>query len=139
MARSLLCCFDYIIDLIASWHTNSTITQQGELIAVCGSVGTGKSSFISALLGHMRLQSGEVYLQGTCAYVGQQAWIMNASFRENILMGEAFDAKRWVFKDCLFLMVSVFTLKVKYAQLSMFWTFDLSVWSVDYSLPKTGS
>ncbi|XP_027219261.2 ATP-binding cassette sub-family C member 5 isoform X6 [Penaeus vannamei] len=69
--------------------------KKGELIAVCGGVGAGKSSFISALLGHMRLQSGQVYLQGTCAYVGQQAWIMNASFRENILMGEAFDAKRY--------------------------------------------
>ncbi|XP_042864040.1 multidrug resistance-associated protein 5-like isoform X6 [Penaeus japonicus] len=73
----------------------SLTIKKGELIAICGSVGAGKSSFISALLGHMRLQSGQVYLQGTCAYVGQQAWIMNASFRDNILMGEAFDAKRY--------------------------------------------
>lgn len=67
---------------------------QGELIGVCGGVGAGKSSLISAVLGHMRLRSGHVSLQGTCAYVGQQAWILNATLRDNILLDEPFDAKR---------------------------------------------
>ncbi|XP_071550882.1 ATP-binding cassette sub-family C member 5-like isoform X3 [Panulirus ornatus] len=69
--------------------------KKGELIAICGGVGAGKSSLISALLGHMHLQSGKVYLQGTCAFVGQQAWILNATFRDNILLDEPFDAKRY--------------------------------------------
>lgn len=67
---------------------------QGELVGVCGSVGAGKSSFLSAVLGHMRLKSGQVDLEGTCAYVGQQAWVLNASIRDNILLDEQFDAKR---------------------------------------------
>lgn len=67
---------------------------QGELVGVCGGVGAGKSSLISAVLGHMRLKSGQVDLQGTCAYVGQQAWVLNATLRDNILLDEPFDAKR---------------------------------------------
>ncbi|KAK7050063.1 Multidrug resistance-associated protein 5, partial [Halocaridina rubra] len=69
--------------------------KKGELLAVCGGVGAGKSSFISALLGHMRLHSGQVNVRGSCAYVGQQAWILNTSFKENILLDEPFDAKRY--------------------------------------------
>lgn len=67
---------------------------QGELIGVCGGVGAGKSSLLSAVLGHMRLRTGRVMVQGSCAYVGQQAWILNDTFRENILLDEPFDAKR---------------------------------------------
>nr|XP_045601897.1 ATP-binding cassette sub-family C member 5-like isoform X2 [Procambarus clarkii] len=73
----------------------SLSVKRGELIAVCGGVGAGKSSLISALLGHMQLNSGKVYLHGACAYVGQQAWILNASFRDNILLDETFDAKKY--------------------------------------------
>ena len=32
---------------------------------------------------------------GTCAYVGQQAWIINATFKENVIFGEKFDPKRY--------------------------------------------
>ncbi|XP_045132970.1 multidrug resistance-associated protein 5-like isoform X4 [Portunus trituberculatus] len=73
---------------------NFTI-KKGELVGVCGGVGAGKSSLISSALGHMRLQKGCVDLQGTCAYVGQQAWILNATLRDNILLDESFDAKRY--------------------------------------------
>ncbi|XP_076047153.1 ATP-binding cassette sub-family C member 5-like isoform X2 [Oratosquilla oratoria] len=69
--------------------------KKGELIGVCGSVGAGKSSLVSALLGQMQLQSGEVALNGSCAYVRQQAWILNTTLRENILLGENFDARRY--------------------------------------------
>ncbi|XP_050718619.1 ATP-binding cassette sub-family C member 5-like isoform X19 [Eriocheir sinensis] len=69
--------------------------NKGELVGVCGGVGAGKSSLISAVLGHMRLKSGQVDLQGTCGYVGQQAWVLNATLRDNILLDEPFDAKRY--------------------------------------------
>lgn len=33
--------------------------------------------------------------QGSVAYVPQQAWIQNATLRENILFGRTFDSKRY--------------------------------------------
>lgn len=36
-----------------------------------------------------------VYFQGKIAYVGQQAWIQNASLKDNILFGSPLDEKRY--------------------------------------------
>ena len=33
--------------------------------------------------------------QGSTAYVPQQAWIQNATLRDNILFGKEFDAKKY--------------------------------------------
>lgn len=53
--------------------------KEGELVAVVGAVGAGKSSFISSLLGEMETVSGSVITRGKVAYVPQQAWIQNAT------------------------------------------------------------
>lgn len=63
-------------------------------MGVCGSVGSGKSSLLSALLGHMKIEHGTISVDGSFAYVSQQAWIMNSSLQDNILFGEAFEAKK---------------------------------------------
>ncbi|XP_036408292.1 multidrug resistance-associated protein 1 isoform X1 [Megalops cyprinoides] len=60
---------------------------EGALVAVVGHVGSGKSSLLSALLGEMHKQEGSVYVKGSVAYVPQQAWIQNATLRDNILFG----------------------------------------------------
>uniref|UniRef100_A0A6I8MXX3 Multidrug resistance-associated protein 1 n=2 Tax=Ornithorhynchus anatinus TaxID=9258 RepID=A0A6I8MXX3_ORNAN len=60
---------------------------EGSLIAVVGQVGCGKSSLLSALLAEMDKVEGHVAIKGSIAYVPQQAWIQNASLRENILFG----------------------------------------------------
>ena len=39
--------------------------------------------------------SGKIALEGSLAYVSQQAWIMNTTVRENILFGEEFDTERY--------------------------------------------
>uniref|UniRef100_A0A803YH27 ATP binding cassette subfamily C member 1 n=1 Tax=Meleagris gallopavo TaxID=9103 RepID=A0A803YH27_MELGA len=57
------------------------------LVAVVGQVGSGKSSFLSALLGEMEKLEGTVHRRGSVAYVAQQAWIQNGSLQENILFG----------------------------------------------------
>jgi ABC-type multidrug transport system fused ATPase/permease subunit len=70
--------------------------KRGELVGVVGSVGSGKSSFLSALLGEMLLQSGSVALmEGSIAYHAQQAWILNANVRDNILLGAPMDRDRF--------------------------------------------
>ncbi len=65
------------------------------MVAVCGTVGAGKSSLLSAILGHMKIGQGRISVDGSFAYVSQQAWIMNCTLRENILFGETFDAKKY--------------------------------------------
>nr|QST14989.1 ABCC5 protein [Diaphanosoma celebensis] len=71
------------------------LVPKGRLVGVCGSVGAGKSSLLSAILSQMDLTRGTVSIDGAFAYVSQQAWIMNCSVKENILFGEAFDAKKY--------------------------------------------
>ena len=76
-----------------------------------GQVGAGKSSLIQALLGEMKKHGGNVSLkvtscnnyplkylafnstcgQGEVVYVPQQAWIQNATLRDNILFGKNLD------------------------------------------------
>ncbi len=43
----------------------------------------------------MTLLEGTVAVNGDFAYVAQQAWILNASFRDNILFGKAMEEERW--------------------------------------------
>ncbi|RZC38992.1 multidrug resistance-associated protein 1 [Asbolus verrucosus] len=65
--------------------------EKKSLSAVVGTVGSGKSSLVSAFLGEMDKTSGRVNTVGSIAYVAQQAWIQNASLRDNILFGKSFD------------------------------------------------
>ena len=68
---------------------------QGELVAVCGKVGSGKSSLVAALLGEMTRVSGTVATDGSIAYVAQTAWIINATLKNNILLGLPYDEERY--------------------------------------------
>eukprot|EP00058_Branchiostoma_floridae_P021695 XP_002607185.1 hypothetical protein BRAFLDRAFT_118636 [Branchiostoma floridae] len=66
----------------------SFAVPDGSLVAVVGQVGAGKSSLLSALLGEMEKQHGYVAVRGSTAFVPQQAWIQNATLRDNILFGK---------------------------------------------------
>ncbi len=57
-------------------------------MAVVGTVGSGKSSLLSALLGEMIRSEGEANVRGKVAYVPQQAWMRNESLKNNILFGK---------------------------------------------------
>ncbi|KAL7026259.1 hypothetical protein ACKWTF_013819 [Chironomus riparius] len=67
--------------------------KKGNLVAVVGQVGSGKSSLISALLGDMEKIEGQVNVDGTIAYVPQVAWIQNATLQDNILFGKPLNEK----------------------------------------------
>ena len=73
----------------------SCVIKRGQLVAVVGPVGSGKSSFLSALLGEMNLQNGSVRLSGSVAYCDQRPWILNATLRDNILFGLPYDEKKF--------------------------------------------
>ncbi|XP_020828088.1 ATP-binding cassette sub-family C member 6 isoform X2 [Phascolarctos cinereus] len=64
---------------------------RGSLVAVIGSVGSGKSSLLSALLGELSKLEGYVNIKGSVAYVPQEAWIQNASVKENVCFGQSLD------------------------------------------------
>eukprot|EP00026_Physarum_polycephalum_P000551 Phypoly_transcript_00552.p1 GENE.Phypoly_transcript_00552~~Phypoly_transcript_00552.p1 ORF type:complete len:1441 (-),score=206.09 Phypoly_transcript_00552:79-4401(-) len=77
----------------------SLSVKKGELVAVVGTVGSGKSSLLAALLGEINKTSGRVFVNGSIAYVPQQAWMQNTSLRANILFGKPYeDAK---YSQCL--------------------------------------
>uniref|UniRef100_A0A2P2KA66 ABC-type xenobiotic transporter n=1 Tax=Rhizophora mucronata TaxID=61149 RepID=A0A2P2KA66_RHIMU len=67
----------------------------GMRVAVCGMVGSGKSSFLSCILGEIPKISGEVRVCGTAAYVSQSAWIQSGNIEENILFGNPMDKAKY--------------------------------------------
>nr|QEY08338.1 ATP-binding cassette sub-family C member 5 [Crocus sativus] len=69
--------------------------ERGMRVAVCGVVGSGKSSFLSCLLGEIPKVSGEVRISGSVAYVSQSAWIQSGNIEENILFGSPMDKHRY--------------------------------------------
>lgn len=89
-----------IRDASFTWDKNAerrTLEQinftahKGDLACIVGRVGSGKSSLLQAILGDLWKINGEVVLHGRSAYVPQQAWVMNASVRENIVFGHRWD------------------------------------------------
>ncbi|RWW86645.1 hypothetical protein BHE74_00004564 [Ensete ventricosum] len=75
---------------------------QGMKVAVCGIVGSGKSSLLSCLLGEVPKISGTVGLCGTTAYVPQSPWIQSGKIQDNILFGKEMDHEKYdkVLKAC---------------------------------------
>lgn len=67
---------------------------RNELVAVIGSVGSGKSSLLAALAGDMRRTRGQVTIGANRAFCPQYAWIQNATVRDNILFGKDMD-RNW--------------------------------------------
>eukprot|EP00878_Enallax_costatus_P000230 GHUV01000294.1.p1 GENE.GHUV01000294.1~~GHUV01000294.1.p1 ORF type:complete len:1290 (+),score=442.33 GHUV01000294.1:122-3991(+) len=74
----------------------------GELVAVVGRVGAGKSSLMHAILGNMQPTSGQNEAGGRVSYVPQNPWCQNLTLRENILFGLPFEEHRYerVILDC---------------------------------------
>ncbi|CAG9761169.1 unnamed protein product [Ceutorhynchus assimilis] len=85
-----------------SWGEDEAILKNinfevamNSLTAVVGTVGSGKSSLISAILGEMDKMNGRVNTWGSIAYVPQQAWIQNATVQDNITFGKTFDKLKY--------------------------------------------
>ncbi|XP_020937746.1 multidrug resistance-associated protein 4-like isoform X2 [Sus scrofa] len=76
--------------------------RPGELLAVVGPVGAGKSSLLSAVLGELPPSQGEVTVRGRIAYVPQQPWLFPGTVRSNILFGKKYEKDRYekVLKAC---------------------------------------
>ncbi|XP_019172874.1 PREDICTED: ABC transporter C family member 4-like [Ipomoea nil] len=69
--------------------------RKGELAAIVGTVGSGKSSLLASLLGELHKSTGRVRVCGTTAYVAQTSWIQNATVQDNILFGSPMNIERY--------------------------------------------
>ncbi|XWS11330.1 hypothetical protein CRYUN_Cryun38cG0074500 [Craigia yunnanensis] len=87
-----------------SWDLSSSIATlkdinlkvcHGMRVAICGTVGSGKSSLLSCILGELPKISGTLKLCGTKAYVAQSHWIQSCTIEENILFGKEMHRKRY--------------------------------------------
>ncbi|XP_049867154.1 ATP-binding cassette sub-family C member 3 [Pectinophora gossypiella] len=69
----------------------------GKLIMVVGATGSGKTSLLSALLGEMYLERGDVVFNGHFSswYAGQPPWLLEGSVRDNIVMDSAWCQRRY--------------------------------------------
>ncbi|XP_078163870.1 putative ABC transporter C family member 15 [Carex rostrata] len=87
-----------------SWETESKVPTlveiqlsicKGMKVAICGSVGSGKSSLLSCILGEIPKLSGVARVRGTKAYVPQTPWILSGNVRENILFGKPYERQKY--------------------------------------------
>eukprot|EP00051_Salpingoeca_urceolata_P018547 m.260888 g.260888 ORF g.260888 m.260888 type:complete len:1419 (-) comp19220_c0_seq3:108-4364(-) len=76
-------------------HDITLSVRLGELVGICGRVGSGKSSLLSGILGQMKLVTGQVFANDDVAYVSQQAWIQSITVRDNILFGQPYDKEKY--------------------------------------------
>ena len=68
--------------------------RNGNLLAITGAVGSGKSSLLAAILGELPLHKGEISYHGKLAYVPQIPWVFSGTIRENVLFGLPFNEER---------------------------------------------
>ncbi|XXG47790.1 hypothetical protein AAC387_Pa02g2370 [Persea americana] len=85
-------------DLFSANPTLKDINFQvlhGMIVAVCGTVGSGKSSLLSCILGEVPKIFGTIKLCRTKAYVAQSPWIQSGKIEENIHFGKEMDQERY--------------------------------------------
>ena len=80
----------------------TTRIPKGALVAVVGRVGSGKTSFVSSLVGEMTKNAGVVMVNGSMSLSAQQAWLVNDTVRGNILFGKPFEEAKYneILKVC---------------------------------------
>ena len=67
--------------------------DRGDFVCIVGLVGSGKSTFLQALLRNLTEQRGRIFVRGTLAYFPQQPWLLSTTIRENITFGEPWNYK----------------------------------------------
>ena len=69
--------------------------RRGMRVAICGTIGSGKSSLLSCVLGEMQKLSGIVKISGEVAYVPQSPWILTGNIKENVLFGKPYESVKY--------------------------------------------
>ena len=88
-------CFSWCDDKPCLSLSDITI-EKGIFVGVTGPVGSGKSSLLSAILGEMKLTSGQININdSSLSYAAQSPWIFADTFRNNILLNRPYDEQRY--------------------------------------------
>lgn len=74
-------------------HDISLTVERGKLTTIVGSVGSGKSTLAMAFLGEVHASKGSVWVSDEVGYAAQEAWILNATIRDNVTFGKEYDPK----------------------------------------------
>ncbi|CDW57906.1 multidrug resistance associated protein 4 [Trichuris trichiura] len=69
--------------------------EPGQLLAIVGPLGSGKSMILQTLLKEVVHNKGEVVVNGRIAYVPQEAWLFPGTIRQNVLFGQDMDVERY--------------------------------------------
>ncbi|NXT80894.1 MRP4 protein, partial [Zapornia atra] len=99
--QDLTCYWDKSLGTPALQQLSFTV-RRGELLAVIGPVGAGKSSLLSAVLGELPKDKGLLTVNGRVAYVSQQPWVFSGTVRSNILFDKEYEKEKYekVLKVC---------------------------------------
>ncbi|XP_012875370.1 PREDICTED: cystic fibrosis transmembrane conductance regulator [Dipodomys ordii] len=76
--------------------------EKGQLLAVAGSTGAGKTSLLMMILGELEPSEGKIKHSGRISFCSQFSWIMPGTIKENIVFGVSYDEYRYrsVIKAC---------------------------------------
>uniref|UniRef100_A0A671RXU6 Multidrug resistance-associated protein 4 n=1 Tax=Sinocyclocheilus anshuiensis TaxID=1608454 RepID=A0A671RXU6_9TELE len=92
--QDLICYWDKSIDAPTLQNVSFTV-KPGQLLAVIGPVGAGKSSLLSTVLGELPAEKGVVKVKGELTYASQQPWVFPGTIRSNILFGKELQPQRY--------------------------------------------
>uniref|UniRef100_A0A8C9TYH6 Cystic fibrosis transmembrane conductance regulator n=1 Tax=Scleropages formosus TaxID=113540 RepID=A0A8C9TYH6_SCLFO len=73
----------------------SLYLEKGNMLAVAGSTGSGKSSLLMMILGELVPSEGKIKHSGRVSFSPQTPWIMPGTIRDNITFGLAYDEHRY--------------------------------------------
>ncbi|KAK6464985.1 oligomycin resistance ATP-dependent permease [Scheffersomyces coipomensis] len=68
--------------------------KKGEFVVITGSIGSGKTSLLSAVANIMKCDAGEIIINGSLLNCGAP-WIHNATIKDNILFGATYEKERY--------------------------------------------
>lgn len=68
---------------------------KGQLIAIIGPVGSGKSSLFHVILNELPLLTGRVSVNGKISYAAQEPWLFSNNVRQNILFGDEMNKEHY--------------------------------------------
>ncbi|XP_054643011.1 ATP-binding cassette sub-family C member 4-like isoform X2 [Dunckerocampus dactyliophorus] len=92
--QDLICYWDKIQEAPTLQNVSFAVGP-GQLLAVIGPVGSGKSSLLSAILGELSQESGVIKVKGDLTYTSQQPWILPGTIQSNILFGKELNCQKY--------------------------------------------